>query len=186
MSTDFVLTIIQCRLAFYCSRDMGRRAAFLFVFSRSCCLLFSDRKRIGKSRNRRAKRLYYEIVLIALEFKLIDDPSLTTPFIARVDITIEPSDFKVLYKMPETKDKPEEMEGMLQTAAMTAPPYLPLNHTSQKMWIDARKEMDDSRASCRSCSVYESYGTANDLPDHYLAQQSRSRPTKEAFYHSCR
>ncbi|KAF8959841.1 hypothetical protein BDZ97DRAFT_1373598 [Flammula alnicola] len=83
-------------------------------------------------------------VLIALEFKLIDDPSLTTPFIARVDITIEPSDFKVLYKMLETKDKPEEMEGMLQIAAMTAPPYLPLNHTSQKMWNDARREMDDA------------------------------------------
>jgi len=87
----------------------------------------------------------YLQVRLALEFDLVKKPAPETPFMARVDVGLEPSDitaFFRLYAGMYGNSEPEEIEGMLQINAVTPshPSITPYPH-HLKAWREVREEL---------------------------------------------
>ena len=82
---------------------------------------------------------------LALDFDLVKKPAPDTPFMARVDVGLEPSDITVflrLYAGMYGNTEPEEIEGMLQINAVTPSPQGITPHLHRlDSWRETRKEL---------------------------------------------
>lgn len=82
---------------------------------------------------------------LALDFDLVKKPAPDTPFMARVDVALEPSDITVflrLYAGMYGNTEPEEIEGMLQINAVTPSPRNITPHPHRlNLWRETRKEL---------------------------------------------
>jgi hypothetical protein len=82
---------------------------------------------------------------LALTFDLVKKPAPDTPFMARVDVGLEPSDITVflrLYAGMYGNTEPEEIEGMLQINAVTPSPQSITPHPHRlDCWREERKQL---------------------------------------------
>jgi len=90
-------------------------------------------------------REYLEVCL-CLEFDLVNKPAPDTPFLARVDVGIEPSDISVflsLYSGSYGIAEPEKIQGMLQIDAVTPiqPRITPLPTGHLATWRKVRETL---------------------------------------------
>jgi hypothetical protein len=82
---------------------------------------------------------------LALNFDLVKKPAPDTPFMACVDVGLEPSDITVflrLYAGMYGNTEPEEIEGMLQINAVTPTPQSITPHPHRlDRWREERKQL---------------------------------------------
>lgn len=81
-----------------------------------------------------------------LHFDLLSHPQLDKPFIARVDIGVEPADLTKLLRifMGETIPKDEKILGMIQVNGFSSVPPEYLEEPRRlKLWRDTRQRADD-------------------------------------------
>ncbi|KAJ7801499.1 hypothetical protein B0H14DRAFT_2895220 [Mycena olivaceomarginata] len=81
-----------------------------------------------------------------LHFDLLSHPQLDKPFIARVDIGVEPADLTKLLRifMGETLPKDEKILGMIQVNGFSSVPPEYLEEPRRlKLWCDTRQNADD-------------------------------------------
>ena len=91
-------------------------------------------------------------ICLALNFNLVKKPTPDTPFMARVDVGLEPSDITVFFRLYAGmygNTEPEEIEGMLQINAVTpSPQSITPYPRSLDFWRETRKKLcADGQAS---------------------------------------
>jgi hypothetical protein len=82
---------------------------------------------------------------LVFDFDLVKKPAPDTPFMARIDVGLEPSDITVFFKLYADMygdTEPEKIEGMLQINAVTPSPQsiTPYPHRMD-FWRKAREEL---------------------------------------------
>jgi hypothetical protein len=96
---------------------------------------------------------------LVLDFDLVKKPAPDTPFMARVDVSLEPSDitsFFGLYAGMYGDTEPEEIEGMLQINAVTPSPQSITPHPHRlNGWRKAREELCANRQASTPVIIVE-------------------------------
>jgi hypothetical protein len=94
------------------------------------------------------KRLYVLLqIMLILEFDMLNNPKLfREPFMARIDVAMEPVKLKDLRSLIKSKDVAKNMEGMLQLTNLISPrsggSNLPLTPMRQELWNKIRQGED--------------------------------------------
>jgi hypothetical protein len=141
----------KCKTSWYCSKNCQKQN---WPKHKQTCheVEGSGISRLVRKLAANKLLLVYLQVCLVLHFDLLHNPTLDKPFMARIDVGIEPSDISVFLQLFAGIDRESrsQTEGMLQLNALTPCELAttPLTQNRLKLWRHAREE-----ANAEGCSL---------------------------------
>ncbi|KAJ7491661.1 hypothetical protein B0H11DRAFT_2007374 [Mycena galericulata] len=146
----------KCKSAWYCSKEC--QSQDWAEHKKSCSTVdASILKLVQNMCSNRTLNIFIQSCFV-LEFNLLRRPQLTQPFMARVDIAVEPANpvelVNIMLGQPVGN---EEILGMVQVNAFTPIPQATMNlpPTRQKVWREAREAANKAGDHSQSVGLVE-------------------------------